>query len=91
MRIIKTIYPQKTNWACRPKRRRREGGGAHRGVGMSPLVFWEIVDFPKHLQNIDNVLPYKCVANLYNPCVYHNKKRPEWALFIVVGAHGFEP
>lgn len=67
------------------------GWGAHRGVGMSPLVFWEIVDFPKHLQNIDNVLPYKCVANLYNPCVYHNKKRPEWALFIVVGAHGFEP
>lgn len=54
---------------------------------MSPLVFWEIVDFPKHLQNIDNVLPYKCVANLYNPRVYHNKKRPVRALFIVVGAH----
>lgn len=34
------------------------GWGAHRGVGMSPLVFWEICDFPKHVQNIDNVLPY---------------------------------
>lgn len=32
-------------------------GRAHRGVGMPPLVFWEIYDFPKHVQNVNNVLP----------------------------------
>ncbi len=32
------------------------GWGARRGVGMSPLVFWKICDFSKHVQNVNNVL-----------------------------------
>lgn len=31
-------------------------GRTQGGVGMPPLVFWEIYDFPKRVQNIDNVL-----------------------------------
>ena len=33
--------------------------GAHTGEwGCPPLVFWEILNFLKHVQNVDNVLRY---------------------------------
>ena len=34
------------------------GRSRTQGPAMPPLVFWEIHDFPKHVQNINNVLPY---------------------------------
>lgn len=49
---------------------------------MSPLVLRETYDFPKHVQNINNVLLCKCETNLYNPCdASFYKKYPSGAFF----------
>ena len=64
--------------ACHPKRHRREGWlGRTRGDGgVPPFPFWEICDFPKWLQNINNVLQCKCETYLHNPCEYQIKNTP---------------
>lgn len=59
--------------------------------GVPPFPFWEICDFPKWLQNINNVLRCKCETDLHNPCEYQIKNTPNGVFFILVGAHGFEP
>ena len=59
-------------------RHRREGWlGRTRGDGgVPPFPFWEICDFPKWLQNINNVLRCKCETYLHNPCEYQIKNTP---------------
>ena len=52
------------------------GWGAHGGMGGGPFPFWEICDFPKWLQNINNVLRCKCETYLHNPCECQIKKYP---------------
>ena len=44
--------------------------------GVPPFPFWEICDFPKWLQNINNVLRCKCETYLHNPCECQIKKYP---------------
>ena len=44
--------------------------------GVPPFPFWEICDFPKWLQNINNVLRCKCETYLHNPCEYQIKNTP---------------
>ena len=44
--------------------------------GVPPFPFWEICDFPKWLQNINNVLQCKCETYLHNPCEYQIKNTP---------------
>ena len=64
--------------ACHPKRSRREGwlGRTRGNGGVPPFPFWEICDFLKWLQNINNVLRCKCETYLHNPCECQIKKYP---------------
>ena len=70
-------------------RHRREGwlGRTRGNGGVPPFPFWEICDFPKWLQSINNVLRCKCETYLHNPCEYQIKKYPCGVFFYLVGAH----
>ena len=62
--------------ACRRIVADAKGGwGTYGGMG-GTFPFWEICDFPKWLQNINNVLRCKCETYLHNPCGYQIKKYP---------------
>ena len=65
-------------------RHRREGWlGRTRGDGgVPPFPFWEICDFPKWLQNIDNVLRHKYVSLFVQSVRIPNKKYPCGVFFI---------
>ena len=68
-------------------RHRREGWlGRTRGDGgVPPFPFWEICDFPKWLQNIDNVLRHKYVSLFVQSVRIPNKKYPCGVFFIWLG------
>ena len=75
-------------------RHRREGWLGHtRGNGGAPhFHFGKSVDFPKWLQNIDNVLRHKYVSLFVQSVRIPNKKNtPVGCFFYLVGAHGLEP
>ena len=50
--------------------------------GVPPFPFWEIYDFPKWLQNIDNVLRHKYASPFVQSVRIANKKYPCGGVFL---------